>query len=654
MTDANHVAPQRVLTRISVPATALPLVPRPPQPPVPGTGIPSPKAETLADAITFIEGHCSWNNACKSLLKTCVSSIGRTVIMIRARRSGLQVDLKHIDLARISFDLPAINRDLEGQTYRQAGFNTAKSFTNTKWGFRRVCREMGKITSKHDPYLPPDSPYMAFVKAATPFSRAAAVRFACEYHHKGVPPELMDDARVVEYGDSLRANMVGVKVTVTLRRILRPWNKVARRMRWRRLTLPACKLPPASPPMSTYSAAVQEEAASVRRWMEGGIVPGMTGCDPTRIIGNGRRPARRPATVKCRMKYIRLSLGVYVSLGHDPQAMLGLRCLLTPEVVRAILQALWERGQVRRLTLPEAECDHDETGLTYQMNMAAQTLMILANYCFPQPPEVLRELRELTRQARKAVPGEMTWKNQQRLRQFEDPVKLGLLLNLANDLMVEAMNLRHTQPAEAARRGRTAIIFAIECRIPLRIQNLASSRIGYNLRFSGPASEVVTLGFQSHEMKNKLAVEYSVGPRLLKLLQTYIAHFLPFFAEGSPDFADKQWLFPADRGRAGHLSLSQMRDIICDAMAERVGVVFHPHLFRGLAVSLSLDHAPGSLEHARQLLGDKTMETVTRHYATVRRKEAARHQDKIVEAEAQRLAVLAAATRRRGRKGGRS
>lgn len=661
MIDAYQLAArQRALRRVSVPAAPLPSMPPPPRPPGPGTtAAPFPSADTLADAITFIEGCCGWDKPCKSLLKTCVSGVGRAVALSRARSSGYPIDLKHIDLAGIPFDLPAINRNLEGQTYRQAGFNTAKSLTNAKWGFRRVCREMGKIASERKPDLPPDSPYVPLVDAATAFSRATMVRFASECYRRGVPPELVEDALVVEYGGKLLADMVGVKVTATLRMIVRLWNKVARRIPgWRRLALPASKRPPASPPLSAYSAAVQEEAAAVRRWMEGGVVPGMAGCGPTRTFGHGRRPARRPTTVECRMKYIGLTLGVHVGPGHDPQAVTSLRRLLAPEAFRAILQALWERGQARRLTVPEAERDHDESGLTRQMDMAAQTLMMLANHCFPQPPEVLRELRELARKARKATPGEMTQKNQRRLRQFEDPVKLGLLLNLAHDLVAEAMNLRHTQPAEATRRARAAAIFAIECRIPLRIQNLASCRIGYNLRLCGAASERATLGFQAHETKNKLAVEYAVGPRPLKLLQAYVTHFLPFSAQGSPDFADKRWLFPADRGRPGHLSISQVRDIICRTMAERVGVVFHPHLFRALAVSLSLEHAPGSLEHACQLLGDKTMEVVTRHYAAVRRKEAARHQDKIIEAEARRLAAplrrharaapLPLAARRRG------
>ena len=141
-----------------------------------------------------------------------------------------------------------------------------------------------------------------------------------------------------------------------------------------------------------------------------------------------------------------------------------------------------------------------------------------------------------------------------------------------------------------------------------------------------------------------------MGPRLCGLLKTYIEHFLPFFAAATPDFAANQWLFPAGGGRPGAVSICTIRTIIIDTMAERVGAVFHPHLFRGLAVKLCFDHSPGALEHCRQLLGDKTLQIVLRYYVQVMRKQASEHQDKLVNAEADRLAALAAARTPRGRR----
>jgi hypothetical protein len=82
-------------------------------------------------------------------------------------------------------------------------------------------------------------------------------------------------------------------------------------------------------------------------------------------------------------------------------------------------------------------------------------------------------------------------------------------------------------------------------------------------------------------------------------------------------------------------------------VAERVGAEFHPHLFRALAVEFALRHDPGALEHCRQLLGDSTMQVVLTHYAPIRTKEATDHQDRLVNAEADRLAMPPAPVKRR-------
>jgi integrase len=224
---------------------------------------------------------------------------------------------------------------------------------------------------------------------------------------------------------------------------------------------------------------------------------------------------------------------------------------------------------------------------------------------------------------------------------------LGLLLNLPRTLMAEAQELRTRQPAEAARLARTAIFFAIELRIPLRMKNLHSCRLGHNLRFAGPGSPLAIMSFQIPEMKTKRDTEYNVSARLCQYLQLYIEQFLPFFTATSPDFADKQWLFPAGDGKAGPLSASQVRKTIIDTVAERVGAEFHPHLFRALAVEFALKHDPGALEHCRQLLGDKTMQVILTHYAPIRTKEATDHQDRLVNAEADRLAMPPASVRPR-------
>src|ERR1700733_9155913 len=144
-------------------------------------------------------------------------------------------------------------------------------------------------------------------------------------------------------------------------------------------------------------------------------------------------------------------------------------------------------------------------------------------------------------------------------------------------MMAEAMALRASEPVDAARLARTAVMIAIELRIPLRIKNLHSCRLEHNLRFAGPGVVEAALFLPASETKNHRELIWSVNERLCTILKTYITHFLPIFAATSSDFDRKRWLFPAGDDRPGPLSSSQVRNLIGTTMAERVGVEFHPH-----------------------------------------------------------------------------
>jgi integrase len=438
--------------------------------------------------------------------------------------------------------------------------------------------------------------------------------------------------------------MVGVMVEPMLRRIVQLWRRAAERNPdWPQI-LPKLdsEAKPFNPPFSAYSVSLQNEIAAIVRWTEGKKGP----------FDAGARKPLKPATIKLRLACIRLLLAHHVSLGNDLQSVTSLRDLLSKKIMQPILQSIWELGQTRRQRVPEAKRERSPNGTNGQTDATGVALLMLAQY-FMLAPDGLEDIKWLAKQMRKPPMKAMSRKNRERIDQFLDPVKRGLLLNLPGTLMAEAMELRERQPAEAARRARTAIFFAIELRIPLRMKNLHTCRFGHNLRFAAAGSPVATLSFQGHEMKNGQEIEFSIGSRVYQLLQTYIERFLPWFTATSQDFEENRWLFPTGAGKAGPLSDSQVRKTIIDTVAERVGAKFHPHLFRSLAVEFCLEHDPAGLEHCRQLLGDKTMQVILTHYAPVRTKQAAKRQNDLVDAEADRLAVLTSPVRRRQKTGGR-
>jgi integrase len=566
-------------------------------------------------------------------MKTALRQIAVALVTVRARATGAYLDPnpKNLDLAGLPFDLVAINETLTGVRFRIAGFTSDKTFRNAMSNLRRIGRDLGLVQLHRAPELPSDHAYVPFLAVADTFQLASARRFVAKMLEDGRHPRDVTSDDLARYGVFLSTQMVGVKIAPMLRRIAELWRRAAERdPAWPRTPLkPPGEAKRVNPLFTAYPMSLQDEIAGIRRRMEG---PDRQG--PFSPDCDGR--PLRPATVKLRLACIRALLGEHVALGNDPRSVTSFRDLLaSPETIQRILQSLWERGQVRRRAMPEGERELEGNGITGLLDGVGVTLAMLTRY-FPQPPDLETKLQRLIKRVRKSPMSEMTRKNRRRLDQFRDPVKLARLLTLPTELMSEALKLREQRPAEAARLARAAVLFAIELKIPLRMRNLHTCRLGYNLRFDGAGGNTGTMSFQAHEMKNRREIVNFVGERTCKLLKIYIERFLPFFAATSPDQSTKQWLFPAGGGKSGPLSASQISKTINDLVAERVGAEFHPHLFRSLAAEMALKHDRGGHEHLRQLLGDGSLGVVLAHYAPVRDREATEHQDRTAKPTAWR------------------
>jgi integrase len=100
-------------------------------------------------------------------------------------------------------------------------------------------------------------------------------------------------------------------------------------------------------------------------------------------------------------------------------------------------------------------------------------------------------------------------------------------------------------------------------------------------------------------------------------------------------------VFPG-RGGAKAMSVDGLRYHIVRIVADEIGAIIHPHLFRAFAARLVLEDSPGALEDVRLLLGDKTLVTVLAHYAALEPALAARRYDDVLRrtpAEAMRQAT---------------
>ncbi len=647
------------------------------------TASPIPKVETFADAVAYVQRRSDWPKSLRDVLASNVRRMGWTLATARARtdRGYILPKRSKLDLTTIPFDIPKINQCLEGVSYGAAGFRLESSFRTAKSGFRRLARELGKVLPHQAAEPPPGDPFAAFIDATTRYGRPAARRFGAWCRDNGLSPQDVTGETLTRYAVFLEQHHFAVRIDRIVPLIARVWTATAAaNPDWpqAKLVLPGHR-PSPNPPLSSYLASFQEEVAALIRRMDGTDTQ-------TRYRRIGKKKPLRPATIKTRLTCIRGAAGALVATGTDPQSITGLKDLVTEKAAERIVTFYWDKTERHRASLPEAKRQDFEGGCSANLDGICSTLIIIAqHYCkIPIPPEDLREqpedlrkqleddlrrLKELSADVRSPKLGRPTRKNRDRLRLlFDDRRNLTELMLLPRKLMREALEMldwleqdkKHLTAKQvqarlyqAARKARTAILIGILCRIPLRIKNLASIRIGINLKFSGATSDVVTLAFEAFETKNWFALEFSVGARLVEMLRVYIDKFLPILEGGRTDIGPHRWLFPAgEEGRSGPLSIETTRTSIETAIYERVGVRINPHLFRAIAVRLCLEHSPGALEFCRLLLGDKSLQIVLAHYAALEAKEAARHQDQLVDREEDRLSQLATSRAKPGRRTG--
>ena len=635
---------------------------------------PRPHLTTFADVDNYIRDHSDWPETARGPLRSTCRAVACRVNAIRAteRNEPFEPDPKRLDLATVPFDIAMINAAWKGRSYRAAGFACKKSFRNARSTIRRIGRAAGMVAPCVAPRIMPGNPFEPLQQTADKYDKAAVCHYVAWCQRTGLCPPDVKDAVLVAYRAYVTRHMVGKKADEVIRVIARLWNSTARRdPAWPQVKLSAPNLHEFyTLPPTAYPVSFQDGVAAFEAWMVG----------TKRRHAPGRRAGRkrpmRPATVKNRLYSIRSAAWALVASGRDPASITDLGCLVTETNMEAILLYYEERARARQQALPEADRIPNPLGTTAQTEAIGQTLVAIAHFC-EVSPETLKALKAIAADFRVQAISKPTLKNRIRVNQFlDDRSKLKRLMRLPRDLMDEALALReqstkaldeagHMNGDEAARlthqaavfareaayRAREAVVIGILCRIPLRIKNLHEIRIGTNLKFAGGGSDIVTLCFTEEETKNKIDLEFYVGPRLHVLLRTFIEHFLPFYASHSTDFSEHCWLFPSSR-RPGPLSINQLRVIIVRAVAENVGAMINPHLFRTLAVTLALEHSPDGLEHCRLLLGDKTLRIVLRHYALMREMDAARRQSAFVDAEEDRLsqALAPRPAQRKGRR----
>lgn len=378
------------------------------------------------------------------------------------------------------------------------------------------------------------------------------------------------------------------------RQIARAWNRCAQSIAgWPQQQLIV-------PPDRRYKGPAWTDFPNSLRAEVEAYFDGIT-CHPQRLgTGNARRCS--PRTIQTRRRELIAFAGKAVSIGYSIKTLTSLSVLLDPALVRDVVEAYW--------------AEDGEKPKRYTVDLPWR-LLVIAKGTQCLKPEALRELSEIRSAAQKKQPRGLTEKNRSVIRSVKSTDVWARVGALPAILMREARRHKASSPYKAALKAQIAVAIAILTMAPVRIGNLAATKLDQHLVRVGGPKGLFWLLYEAHEVKNHMDLEFTFDAELTALVTEYIEMHRPVLLRGS----NERWLFPGmRRGRfkAPHLLSAQIRNMV----EKRTGLRITAHQFRHVAAAMLLKKFPGNYPLVAKVLGHKSVVTSVNSYIGLETLEA--------------------------------
>ncbi|HIL20895.1 MAG TPA: site-specific integrase, partial [Candidatus Thioglobus sp.] len=433
-------------------------------------------------------------------------------------------------------------------------------------------------------------------------------RFMRYCSYMGVMPLAVDDTTIDDFLVALETNtlLTDKHRHDAHRRTTLLWNEVSVVITiWpnNKLTIPNYKKPRTTRPFCDFPKSFQEDVDNYLNWL----------ADPDPFAEHHPPKRCRPRTIELRQKQIQLMASATVAEGIAITDIKTLSDLLDPDNIKhALSYYLNKKGKDNAFII----------GL-------GATFMHIARHWLKLDNEKLKTLKEIRRRLGQRPRG-MTEKNRDTLRQFESDMSRRLLLNLPEQLKINATQQRGIKRAITL---QLAITVELLLTAPIRISNLASLQFEQHLVKPGGNKDRYHLVLSKQETKNRVPLEFLLSDKLTTMLDEYRKTVLP-------ELASKQcrYLYPGKNGvQKRTTTLAQQ---IKGTIFKETGLSLTPHQFRHLCAMFYLEANPGQYETVRQLLGHTHLKTTTDFYASMSTREAQRLFDNTIQEERARLSDL--------------
>lgn len=413
----------------------------------------------------------------------------------------------------------------------------------------------------------------------------------------GIEPEQVDDETVTLFRTAMEGAALWKDPDQIYRTTIKRWNQAAMSIpAWPQIVLtpPPSRRETWTIPLTAFPESFQNDVAAWKRRM--------TCSDPFDPSAPPRPLCQK--TLDTRTFQIRMAASALVRRNVPIDRITSLVTLVSEENFTEILRFLYER----------------HGGPTEAISGLAQGLIAIARHQVKVDAAILETLSAMAGRIRVKTRG-LSQKNRQRLAAFDDPANVALYLRLPGHL---ARLAKSQSGRNAAVTMQLAAAIEILIMAPIRMANLASLRLGHDIKWSRPGNKgLLQITLDPHTVKNRMPVEHELPSESAKLVKTYIETYRPNLYTNVGD-----WLFP---GKNGQCKISSgFSEQIKKTIHRHTGLTVNPHLMRHIGGKLFLDQNPGLYGTLARVLSHNTLETTMNAYTGTEAKAAGRHFDSVI------------------------
>lgn len=411
-----------------------------------------------------------------------------------------------------------------------------------------------------------------------------------------IPPEKVGPATLVGFFRALEAEEIVKNPRRILKHTIAHWNMCRRRVTgWPDVTLSSpFKTEPVSLPLSAFPEGFRRD---LERWARRLRNP-----DPL----DPEAPARplRQTTMADRVATVVRFASALVRRGDFAvDDVTGLGVLVDVDRFKSGLRFFLERAGNR------------PTPYIAQM---ATVLLSIARHVCKVDERTLAELTGIRRRLDLGRCRQMTPRNRERLRQFDDPANVARLLRFPEDERKRGLSQKN--PARAAKCFERALAAALFIHCSLRIGTLRKINRDTDLSWAGGKCY---LSIDGARVKTDQPLEFELPDEVASLLREYVRDHRPRLA-GS----DGPYLFPGRDG--GPRPDSTMRTDFANALRKRAGLVMNPHLARHTIAKIVVERNPDLYVPMSRQLGHKRIDMTMAHYLGTETRASARHINRLL------------------------